>query len=241
MLYTDGISCSQTWNIKGDKNVFFFKKFKDTLGKETKEEIAFLREWETLHFQATKIYKKFYLIDTYVTDTGERIDLSGITLPHKKKPEPKTFLEKVAAKLEPNDPPPMLTTFIANYRDNIYGEINVYKENLAKHRRLKSEFSQDPLFAEIDHVFSIKLRILRNELEFCKFRELGNAQYFEKMKKKLLSIVSDLNKLNSDFNDYMYALTNTEYENTTQELENIRIRVEAMSSVAENNSSETFK
>lgn len=39
--------------------------------------------------------------------------------------------------------------------------------------------------------------------------------------------------LNTAFSDYMYALSRTEYENNKQDLERIRISVEAMSEVAE--------
>lgn len=50
---------------------------------------------------------------------------------------------------------------------------------------------------------------------------------------RLTSVYQDMQSLNTDFSDYMYALTNTEYENTKQELAVIRIRVESMSEVSE--------
>lgn len=69
---------------------------------------------------------------------------------------------------------------------------------------------------------------------FCKFESLGEPNYFYEMHAKLTSLCNDLNALNTYFSDYMYALTSTEYENSKQDLETIRIRVEAMSETAIN-------
>ena len=68
---------------------------------------------------------------------------------------------------------------------------------------------------------------------FCKFEKLGDDDYFNKVNKRLTLLHQNLQSLNTDFADYMYALTNTEYENTKQDLSLIRIRVESMSEVSE--------
>ena len=77
------------------------------------------------------------------------------------------------------------------------------------------------------------LKVLYNELLFCKFENLGNEKYFTKMQKKLLSLCNDMKTLNTAFTDYMYALSRIEYEDNKQDMERIRISVEAMSEVAE--------
>lgn len=135
----------------------------------------------------------------------------------------------------------MLPSLIAKYHNDVSQEIHKFKENLIKLDKLSENVKRDSLFEEIDHIFNSKLKILYNELLFCKFENLGNAEYFNKIYKRFMSVYQDMKSLNTDFSDYMYALTNTEYENTKQDLEIIRIRVEAMSEVAEQYVDESCK
>lgn len=72
---------------------------------------------------------------------------------------------------------------------------------------------------------------------FCKFENLGNAAYFQSVQSHLIAIRKDMNDLNTNFLDYMHALTNTEQEDTTQDLELIRMQVQAMAELAQKSNS----
>ncbi|CDF00950.1 unknown [Ruminococcus sp. CAG:624] len=213
----------------------FFKQkiINPKIGDESKKTIELLRSWHNSNFTGNGYcYNKVAHYQNYLTDGGEKIPLSQIRIPMLQQKMPKTVFGKIKAIAKYLDEP-YLPYYISDYHDKIHKEICRFQDNLKKFENLSAKIKEDSLFEEIDHIFNSKLKILYNELVFCKYDKLGNAEYFNKMNKRLTLVYQDIQSLNTDFADYMYALTNTEYENTKQDLELIRIRVDAMSEVSE--------
>lgn len=227
---------------------FFSNLFKPKPANETESTISLLKRWEQEHFPysgysytsytGTKINISRYTV--YKSETGEKVQLSDITLPQTEKSNVKRILKIVVNLLE-TDPKSTLPYFIAEYRNNVATEVQRFKSNCIKLDKLSNELKKDSLFSEIDRLFQAKLKVLYNELLFCKFENLGKADYFQTIHSKLLSLCNDMETLNTAFADYMYALSRTEYENNKHDLERIRITVEAMSEVAEQYAEESYK
>ena len=214
-------------------NIFKLKTKDIKIGDETRKTITLLSKWHNSHFKGNRYsHNKSSNYQNYITDGGEKIPLSQIRIPILQQKMPKTVFGKIKAIAKYLDEP-YLPYFISDYHDKVHKEICRFQDNLKKLENLSANKKEDPLIEEIDHIFNSKLKTLYNELIFCKFEKLGNAEYFNKVNKRLTTVYQDMQSLNTDFADYMYALTNTEYENTKQDLELIRIRVEAMSEVSE--------
>lgn len=219
---------------------FFSNLFKPKSASETESTINLLKRWEQEHFPysgysyssytRTKINISRYTV--YKSETGEKVQLSDIELPQTEKSNVKRIVKAVVDWWE-NDKSSTLPHFIAEYRNNVATEVQRFRANCIKLDKLSDELKKDSLFFEIGRLFQAKLKVLYNELLFCKFENLGNVKYFQTIHSKLLSLCNDMKTLNTAFADYMYALSRTEYENNKQDLERIRISVEAMSEVAE--------
>lgn len=214
----------------------FSKIFKPKVGDKSRETIALLQRWVQSHFSDSNYtygYRRTPSYQTHCTDSGEKISLSQIKTPLlEADTSPKTFFEKLKALAHDADRP-YLPVVLGNYHNRVHQEISRFQGNLKKLSCLSRNIQDDALFPEIDYIFDAKLRILYNELLFCKFENLGNADYFRKVYSRMDKLCRDLQSLNTDFTDYMYALSNNEYENTQKDLEMIRTRVAAMSDVAE--------
>ncbi len=218
----------------------FSKFLKPKSFSKTKSIINLLKRWEQEHFPysnysyssytGTKINISRYTV--YKSETGEKVQLSDIALPQTETSNVKRILKAVVDWWE-NDKSSTLPYFIAEYRNNVATELQRFRANCIKLDKLSDELKKDSLFFEIERLFQVKLKVLHNELLFCKFENLGKADYFQTIHSKLLSLCNDMKTLNTDFADYMYALSRTEYENNKQDLERIRISVEAMSEIAE--------
>lgn len=218
----------------------FSKFLKPKSFSKTKSIINLLKRWEQEHFPysnysyssytGTKINISRYTV--YKSETGEKVQLSDIALPQTETSNVKRILKAVVDWWE-NDKSSTLPYFIAEYRNNVATELQRFRANCIKLDKLSDELKKDSLFFEIERLFQVKLKVLYNELLFCKFENLGKADYFQTIHSKLLSLCNDMKTLNTDFADYMYALSRTEYENNKQDLERIRISVEAMSEIAE--------
>lgn len=117
---------------------------------------------------------------------------------------------------------------------------NDFRES-PKLENLNKTLREDSLFFDIDHVFQVKVRNLYHELLFCKFENLGNAAYFQSVQSRLVAICKDMSDLNTNFLDYMYALTNTEREDTTQDLELIRMQVQAMAELTQKQIQDSYR
>ena len=209
----------------------FSELFKPKVGNESKKTIELLHQWHRSHFPDNGYcYNGMVRYQNYRTESGEKIQLSQIRVPIVQSSQPKNFFEKIKTIAEKIDRP-YLPNLLADYHDKVHQEISRFQAHLKKLNCLSANIKNDSLFRDIDHIFNSKLKILYNELLFCKFQNLGNKEYFDKMNGKFLAIDRDLKSLNTDFSNYMYALTNTEYENTKIDLAIIRTRVEAMSKV----------
>ena len=217
----------------------FSNFFKPKVGDESKETISKLRQWIRTHFPDSgyTYYSKpsgnAYRV--YRTDSGSQLKLSGIQVPLIQLNHDTGFFASVRNAFF-GYKRPMLPTFLIDYHNKIHQEIIRFEDNLKKLSCLSSSIREDDLFLEIDHVFNTRLKILYNELLFCKFDKLGESSYFSGLFRRINAVYGDMQNLNTDFSDYMYAMTNTEYENTKQDLEMIRMRVTAMSDVAKQQS-----
>lgn len=192
-----------------------------------------LRDWEAVHFPRSRNASEnedAARYSAYRTESGKTISLTNILLP--KELYQKSLLDAVKgvfAALKGQ----ALPAYILDYRKSISAEISMYEESRIKLGRLGETLREDPLFAEIDHVFCVKLRMLLGELTFCRFDDLRNDEYLLQMHHKLQSALEDIRGLNAAFSEYMYALTRTEYEDTGEDVERIRISVRSMSDVAD--------
>ena len=214
----------------------FSKLFKSHVGDECKKTIELLLKWEKTHFKLSSTrynassglqYNGVGCYSTYRSETGETISLSGMVVHQEKQDKSKGFFDKMK---EIIDPAPKLTvpSVIAEHRKEIYAEIQQFKNNVMKYEKLSEEIKSDSFFTELDHIFNSKLKFLYNELLFCKFEKLGEKSYLERMRNKVKLVCRDMKMINTAFFDYMYALTNIQYENNAQDLESIKIRVNSM-------------
>lgn len=126
-------------------------------------------------------------------------------------------------------PKPSLPALITQYRSDVNKEIQAFRSNIKKLEKLSRELKNDSFFEETDRLFCNKLKVLYNELMFCKFERLGEPDYFYEIYAKLTSLFNDLKSLNTYFSDYMYALSRLGYEDNKSDLERIKISVKAMS------------
>ncbi|MDD6375118.1 MAG: hypothetical protein PUG07_04910 [Ruminococcus sp.] len=146
-------------------------------------------------------------------------------------------IKTITSGIDPNE----VACWIFDYRTQISNEIQRFLENLQKLENLNKTLREDSLFFDIDHVFQVKVRNLYHELLFCKFENLGNAAYFQSVQSHLIAIRKDMNDLNTNFLDYMHALTNTEQEDTTQDLELIRMQVQAMAELTQKQIQDSYR
>ncbi len=212
----------------------FSKLFKQHVGDESEQTMELLSKWERNHFRScsSSHTNGAECYSTFCRDTGETVSLAGIYLQEKGKKSSKGLLGVIKEFVDPA-PKKSIPSVIAEYRNNIYNEIQRFKNNVLKYEKLSAEIKADGFFLEIDHIFNVKLKILYNEMLFCKFENLGELSYFEKTRNKVRSVYKDLQAINTAFYDYMYASTRIEYENTSHDLEIIKTKVKAMHETAE--------
>ena len=122
-----------------------------------------------------------------------------------------------------------ISDLIEEYREQIGQEILRFRANILKLNQLSEVQRKDPLFYDIDHLFCTKLNVLHNELVFCQFDNLGNADYFCKTNSTFTSLFKDFHTLNDSFSEYMYALSRTAFDDNRQDLEIIKTKVRSMS------------
>lgn len=122
----------------------------------------------------------------------------------------------------------MISDAAKNFRDRIAQEIRCYRDNEIKLSNLSKKWQEDPLFSELDHLFSEILHEIHNVLLFCRMDQLKEAQYFIDVTGKLNKRIRALSELNHAFQEYMSALVGSEHGNTAQAMETVRIHVDAM-------------
>ena len=205
-------------------------------GSEAEAAINKLTKWEQEHFASTgyrydrQTEKSIitFRYTTYKNDAGSAVDLSRIPLPFAESQEKRGIASRLKDWVNPQ-PKPSLPALIAQYRSDVSKEIQTYRANVKKFDNLDGTLKKDSFFEEIDRLFCNKLKMLYNELVFCKFDALGEPNYFYEMHGKLTSLCKGMQSLNTYFSDYMYALSRLEYEDNKQDLERIQISVKAMS------------
>jgi len=215
------------------KPLSFFKREK---GSEADAIIKKISKWEQEHFPNAgymydiKTGNRFTnsRYTTFKNDSGSTVDLSSISLMFTENQERKGIFKLIKALANPQ-PKPSLPALIAQYRSDVSKQIQTYRANVKKLDNLDGNLKRDSFFEEIDRLFCNKLKMLYNELVFCKFDALGKPNYFYEMHGKLTSLCKDMQSLNTYFSDYMYALSRLEYEDNKQDLERIQISVKAMS------------
>ena len=214
----------------GDCMGFFSKLFNAKTGKETKKTIMILKEWEKRHFPGVNNSNKNIRYNIYITDVGEKIQLSNIKIPELNKSEEKTIIDvcmDIIGFLGFSDKN-RLTGFIVGYHEKFRSEIVTFMDNLSKMKHLSKECRKDPIFDKIDYIFNLKLKILHNELVFCKFHKMNDIKYFTDINERLAIIYRDLQSLNNDFSECMYVMSSLEYADVTYHLESINMRVDIL-------------
>lgn len=200
---------------------------------ESVEAIRKLTQWEKRHFSyrhytsdKQNIEKKEIDYSTYFTESGDTISLESIRSPLDKSNAKGAInaLKKIVKK----EKPILISHVVTKFRERISKEIRRYRDNRIKLKGLSEKWQDDPLFPEIDHLFSEKLYELHNVLLFCRMDQLNETQYFLNITGKLNKIIKDLSELNHDSEEYMSALIGSEHGNTDQALEAVRIHVDAM-------------
>lgn len=154
---------------------FFSNLFKLKSVNEAESTINLLKRWEQEHFPYSgygyssynkpKVDISKYTV--YRSETGEEIQLSGISLPQTETLNVKRIVKAIVDWWE-NDKSSTLPYFITKYRNDVATEIQRFRANCTKLDKLKEELKQDYLFSEIEHLFQEKLKVLYNELLFCK-------------------------------------------------------------------------
>ena len=210
--------------------------FNHKIGSEAEAIIKKISKWEQEHFSnagymydiktGNRLTNSRYT--TFKNDYGSTVDLSSISLMFTENPERKGIFNRLKNLANPQ-PKPSLPALIAQYRSDVSKEIQTYRANVKKLDNLDGNLKRDSFFEEIDRLFCNKLKMLYNELVFCKFDALGEPNYFYEMHGKLTALCKEMQSLNTYFSDYMYALSRLEYEDNKQDLERIQISVKAMS------------
>ncbi|MBP0987014.1 MAG: hypothetical protein J6S92_01890 [Oscillospiraceae bacterium] len=210
--------------------------FRPKLGSKSEDAIRQLQKWELAHFPEVKkleskqrtqpIDRSFYAV--YLTEAGEQIPLSRMSVPQPPRPQPQGFLEKLLNWIEPEPAKMMLPEVFMQFRNGILHEIQQFRANILKLEHLSNEVKSDSFFEEIDRLFSKQLETLFHELLFCKVTQLVSYDYYSALYIRISRCVSVLGELNRNTEEYMYTLASSEHENVGQALETIRIRVQAM-------------
>ena len=214
---------------------FFSKLFKAKTGAETKKTIDILKEWEKRHFPYVNNSNKNIRYNIYTNENGEKFQLSNIKIPEFNKSEEKTIADvcRDIINFFGFSDKKRLTGFIASYREKFHNEIITFMDNISKMKHLSKECRKDPIFSKIDYIFNLKLKMLHNELVFCDFRKLEQLEYFTEINKKFLVIYNDLQSLNNDFSECMYAMSSLEYADVRYHIESINMRVDILLKTAD--------
>ncbi|MDE6833847.1 MAG: hypothetical protein K2J39_06360 [Ruminococcus sp.] len=214
---------------------FFSRFFKAKTGTETKKTITLLKKWERRHFPELYNSNKNIRYNVYITDSGERIRLYEIKIPELNKPAEKNIMDycKDIMDFLGFSDKKRLTSFIAGYREKFRTEIMTFTENLSKMENLSKDLRKDPIFSKIDYIFNLKLKILLNELVFCKFRKMNDIKYFTDINERLSAVYRDLQSLNNDFSECMYVMSSLEYADVTYHIESINMRVDILLKTAD--------
>ena len=209
---------------------FFSKLFKAKTGTETKKTVITLKEWEKRHFPYVNNSNKNIRYNIYRTDSGEKIQLSNIRIPELNKSQEKNIIDvcrDIMVFFGFSDKK-RLTGFISVYHEKFRTEIVTFMDNISKMKHLSKDFRKDPIFDKIDYIFNLKLKILYNELVFCKFHKMNDIEYFTDINERLSAIYSDMQNLNNDFSECMYAMSSLEYADVKYHIESINMRVDIL-------------
>ncbi|MDE6424719.1 MAG: hypothetical protein K2K89_01070 [Ruminococcus sp.] len=209
---------------------FFSKLFKAKTGTETKKTVILLKEWERHHFPNVNNSNKSIRYNVYRTDSGEKIQLSDIRIPELNKSGEKTIIDvcKDIMGFFGLSDKNRLTGFISGYHEKFRIEIVTFMDNISKMKHLSKDFRKDPVFDKIDYIFNLKLKILYNELVFCKFHKMNDVKYFTDINERLSAIYSDMQSLNNDFSECMYVMSSLEYADVKYHIESINMRVDIL-------------
>ena len=169
--------------------------FNHKIGSEAEAIIKKISKWEQEHFSnggyaydiktGNRLTNSRYT--TFKNDSGSTVDLSSISLMFTENQERKGIF-KLIKTLANSQPKPSLPALIAQYRSDVSKQIQTYRANVKKLDNLDGNLNRDSLFVEIDRLFRNKLKVLYNELVFCKFDALGEPDYFYEMYGKLTSL-----------------------------------------------------
>ncbi|MBR5372376.1 MAG: hypothetical protein IK130_09190 [Oscillospiraceae bacterium] len=214
----------------------FARLFKKKIGKETEQAVRLLTKWENSHFRLPDDAQKTQdpsgtdprRYAQYTTEAGETVSLTQIALPVLlQTPPPEGLIAKIKAIFAPTQYT-MLPALIVQYRIRLVQTLRTFRANAAKLPQLGDILKEDTIFEDIDRLFSEKLRLLYHELMFCQPEQMGNQEYFFAVTGRFDSIMNDLDLLNRDASEYMYALVSAGHGDSGHALDMIRMRVIAM-------------
>ncbi len=193
-------------------------------GRQAKAAIKAWDTWKRRHFPGSEASR----YRNYITEANERKPLTNVKIPLKRQTQNNnSFLNDLIAAFA-TPPNESLPEYLVRFFGQIDAEISGFLENLAKYTQIQDKIKDISLMAEIEALFVRKLQQLLNELQFCRYDRMGETEYFYKFHVRFYRIHADLQTLNGYCGDYLYAIFNTEYVACNDDLERIRINVEAM-------------
>lgn len=191
-----------------------------------------LRAWEEQHFPETaKSRKKPELrYQVYYSDSGRAVSLKSVRFQKEEAPPDNSFLPNLVREFLPlfgiTGTP--LSAVILNEREALSAVLASYQEQRGRLAAMPPEFRQDPFFQTIRQVIYMKLRIMYNELCFLQSDRLTDESYLVQCLTTFRRQLNDLRDTNSKMGDYQLALSRMEYEDVTQQLDEIRCGAAAM-------------
>ena len=218
------------------KRLFHRKKREEEFTEDPAYDVEGMTEalaaWEEQHFpQTVKSRKKPEVrYQVYVSDSGREISLKSIRFRTEEEPEPSSVLPNLVRELLPifglSGTP--LSAVLLHERDALFNVLASYQEQRRRLAAMPLTFRQDPFFQTIRQVIYMKLKIMYNELSFLQSDRLTDEQYVVMCLTTFRRLLNDLRDTNSKMGDYLLSLSRMEYEDVTQQLEEIHCGAAAM-------------
>lgn len=120
-----------------------------------------------------------------------------------------------------------------NYHDSIAQALSTFQQNMLMMKNTYPEMMNDLFVEKIRTLFLNHLRQFYLIVQFCQFDRLSEEQYLKETAAKLDYEVKQLKMVNQYMSEYMLNMSSIQYDTTSDDIESIRIAVDAMEEVAE--------